>query len=95
VSIRVHPWFPFFECDSAALGESVVILVRAATRLTVKTAMQTAAKIIAPLALLATLLPPVLHLFHVLGAEAMKGTMLVAAIAWFATAPFWMKGGSE
>ena len=32
--------------------------------------MQTAAKIIAPLALLATLLPPVLHLFHVLALAA-------------------------
>ena len=57
--------------------------------------MQTAAKIIAPLALLGTILPPVLYLFQALGAGAMKGAMLVAALAWFATAPYWMKGGSE
>ena len=57
--------------------------------------MQTAAKFIAPLALVATILPPVLLLFKAMGPEAMKATMLAAAIAWFATAPFWMKGGSE
>ncbi len=57
--------------------------------------MTTVAKVIAPLALLATVLPPVLFFYQALSAEAMKATMLVAAIAWFVTAPFWMKGGSE
>lgn len=57
--------------------------------------MQTAAKIIAPLALVGTILPPVLYLFQALGDAPMKGIMLVAAIAWFAAAPFWMTGGNE
>lgn len=57
--------------------------------------MNTPAKILAPLALAATLLPPVLYLFKVMSEGSMKLTMLVAAIVWFATAPFWMKGGSE
>lgn len=53
------------------------------------------ARIVAPLALVATILPPVLFLFQAMGAEAMKGTMLIAAVAWFAAAPFWMKGGND
>lgn len=57
--------------------------------------MNAVAKILAPLALVATLLPPVLYLFKAMGEGSMKLTMLVAAIVWFATAPFWMKGGSE
>lgn len=57
--------------------------------------MRTAAKFIAPLALVATILPPVLLFFKTMGPDMMKATMLVAAIAWFATAPFWMKGGNE
>jgi hypothetical protein len=57
--------------------------------------MNTAAKILAPLALLATILPPALFLFHMVGEQTMKLTMLVAAIAWFVFAPRWMKGGSQ
>lgn len=57
--------------------------------------MNAVAKILAPLALLATLLPPLLYLFKAMSEGSMKLTMLVAAIVWFATAPFWMKGGSE
>jgi hypothetical protein len=53
------------------------------------------AKVLAPLALVATILPPVLFLFKVMGEGTMKLTMLIAAVAWFATAPFWMKGGGE
>ena len=53
------------------------------------------ARIVAPLALVATILPPVLFLFKAMGAEAMKATMLIAAVAWFAAAPFWMKGGNN
>ncbi len=55
--------------------------------------MTTVARLLAPLALAGTLLPPVLHLFHTLDEGPMKLTMLVAAIVWFATAPFWLKGG--
>jgi hypothetical protein len=57
--------------------------------------MNAAAKILAPLALVATILPPVLYLFKAMGEGPMKVTMLLAAIAWFVAAPFWMKGGSE
>ena len=57
--------------------------------------MKTAAKILAPLALVATLLPPVLVLFKTMGEGSMKLTMLIATVVWFATAPFWMKGGDQ
>ncbi len=58
-------------------------------------AMKTAAKIIAPLALVGTILPSVLFLFKAIGEGPMKLIMLMAAVAWFAAAPFWMKGGSD
>ncbi len=57
--------------------------------------MNAIAKVLAPLALAATLLPPLLYLFKTMSEGSMKLTMLVAAIVWFASAPFWMKGGSE
>lgn len=57
--------------------------------------MNAVAKVLAPLALVATILPAVLFLFKALGEGPMKATMLVAAIAWFVTAPFWMKGGDQ
>lgn len=57
--------------------------------------MNSIAKILAPLALVATILPPVLYLFKTMSEGTMKGTMLVATLLWFATAPFWMKGGNE
>ena len=57
--------------------------------------MNSVAKVLAPLALAATLLPPVFYLLKIMGEGSMKLTMLVAAIVWFAAAPFWMKGGSE
>lgn len=57
--------------------------------------MNAVAKVLAPFALVATLLPPVLYLFKAMGESSMKLTMLIAAVVWFATAPFWMKGGSE
>ncbi|MCZ7638048.1 MAG: hypothetical protein M5U12_19600 [Verrucomicrobia bacterium] len=37
--------------------------------------------------------PPLLHALQVLAEGPMKATMLVAAVVWFASAPFWMKGG--
>lgn len=55
--------------------------------------MNAAAKVLAPLALVATLAPPLLHALQVLAEGPMKATMLVAAVVWFASAPFWMKGG--
>jgi hypothetical protein len=57
--------------------------------------MNAVAKILAPLALAATIVPPVLYLFKIMGEGQMKLTLLIAAVAWFATAPFWMKGGRE
>jgi hypothetical protein len=38
-----------------------------------------------------TIVPPVLFALRLLSHEAMQGIMLVAAIGWFAAAPFWMK----
>ena len=57
--------------------------------------MNAIAKVLAPLALVATILPPLLFLFKAISEGPMKVTMLVATIVWFATAPFWMKGGDE
>jgi hypothetical protein len=57
--------------------------------------MNAIAKLLAPLSLVATILPPVLFLFHAMSEGAMKVTMLAATIVWFVTAPFWMKGGGE
>ena len=57
--------------------------------------MNALARILAPLALVATVLPPLLHLFKVLAEGPMKATMLVAAVTWFVFAPRWMKGGAE
>lgn len=57
--------------------------------------MKPLAKILAPLALAATILPPVLFLFKALPEGPMKATMLVATVVWFVFAPHWMKGGSQ
>lgn len=57
--------------------------------------MNALARVLAPLALVATILPAVLFLFHGLGEGAMKAIMGVAAIAWFVFAPRWMKGGAD
>ncbi len=57
--------------------------------------MNALAKVLAPLALVATILPPVLFLFQAMSEGSMKTTMLVATIVWFAAAPRWMKGGSD
>ena len=57
--------------------------------------MNALAKILAPLALLGTILPAVLFLFKVISEGPMKWTMLFATVLWFATAPFWLKGGSS
>jgi hypothetical protein len=57
--------------------------------------MNSAAKILAPLALMATIVPPVLFAFKAMGEGPMKATMLVATVVWFVFAPFWMKGGDK
>jgi hypothetical protein len=57
--------------------------------------MNTIAKILAPLSLVATILPAVLYAFKAIEDGPMKLTMLIAAVVWFVFAPFWLKGGSE
>lgn len=42
-------------------------------------------------ALVGTVVPPVLFMFQMMPLETVKGVMLVAAVAWFVAAPFWMK----
>lgn len=53
--------------------------------------MHSFAKFLGLLALAATIVPPALFMFKIMPLVAMKWTMLVAAIVWFATAPVWMK----
>jgi hypothetical protein len=48
------------------------------------------ARLVSWLALAGTILPPVLFLNDRLSLEQTKLWMLVATIAWFATAPVWM-----
>lgn len=57
--------------------------------------MNSAAKILAPLALVGTILPAVLFLFKAMGEGPMKTTMLIATVVWFVFAPLWMKGGDK
>lgn len=38
-----------------------------------------------------TIVPPVMFALKMLPQEVMQGVMLVAAVGWFAAAPFWMK----
>jgi len=53
------------------------------------------AKILGLLALVGTILPPVLFLLKVMGEGPMKLIMLLSTVVWFATAPLWMKGGDK
>ncbi len=46
---------------------------------------------IGALALLCTIIPPVLFLSGQLAQDSMKLIMLVACLFWFVTAPMWMK----
>lgn len=57
--------------------------------------MQSLARVLAPLALAGTLIPPLLYLFKMMAEGPMKAAMLVATVVWFVFAPFWMKGGNE
>ena len=57
--------------------------------------MNTISKILAPLALVGTLVPPLLFAFKVMGEGPMKLIMLASTILWFTTARFWMKGGGQ
>lgn len=53
------------------------------------------ARVIAVLALAATLLLPLLFAVGNLGEAPMKTILLLASIAWFASSPFWLKGGEQ
>lgn len=57
--------------------------------------MNTIAKVVGPLALGATVIPPLLFLLKMMSEPTMKGIMLAAALAWFIFAPLWLKGGEE
>lgn len=57
--------------------------------------MKSLAKPLALLALAGTLVSPVLYLLQVMGEGPLKLTLLLAAVLWFASAPFWLKGGSQ
>lgn len=53
--------------------------------------MHAVAKIAGLAALAATIVPPALFLLKMMPLETVKPVMLVAAVTWFAAAPFWMK----
>jgi hypothetical protein len=55
--------------------------------------MKVVAKIVAPLALAATMGAPALHFAGTLGDTTMKAVLLAATVAWFAAAPVWMESG--
>jgi hypothetical protein len=43
------------------------------------------------LALVGTIVPPILFMFHVLQLQPLKVVMFMSTILWFASAPLWMK----
>jgi hypothetical protein len=53
--------------------------------------MKTIALPIGVLALLGTIVPPVLFMLHKMDQDPMKTTMFVSCVIWFITAPMWMK----
>ena len=57
--------------------------------------MKKAAMILGILALGMTVVPPILYAVQSLAEPAMKSLMLGGCVLWFATAPAFMKGGSE
>ena len=55
--------------------------------------MEILARVLAPLALAATLVAPLLYFAGTLPEAPMKNVLLAATITWFAAAPCWLKGG--
>lgn len=43
------------------------------------------------LALVGSILPPILFMLGMMGHEPMKHLMLASTLVWFVTAPMWMK----
>ena len=54
-------------------------------------AVKSLARFVGLAALAGTILPPVGFMLGGISLAAVKSTMLVAAVAWFVAAPFWMK----
>ena len=52
-------------------------------------------RLLALFALVLTIAPAALFAAGALGENAMKLTMLVGTILWFATAPRWLHGGTD
>jgi hypothetical protein len=57
--------------------------------------MKWLATVCGPLALALTIVPPVLYFGQLVGDAAMKALMLAGAVLWFASAPWFMKGGDR
>ena len=57
--------------------------------------MKLAIKILGPLALALTVVPPLMFMFHGMAGPLMKDLMLAGCILWFATARFFMPGGAK
>lgn len=53
--------------------------------------MKRAARAVSLAALVMTILPPLLFFADRMDAGAMRAWMFAAAVAWFGSAPFWMK----
>jgi hypothetical protein len=53
--------------------------------------LKSIAPLIGLLALVGTILPPILVLLNRIEPEPMKNIMLISCLAWFLTAPLWMK----
>lgn len=52
--------------------------------------MKTIAKPVGAIALLGTIVPPILFMTGQMAEDPMKTTMLVSCILWFVTAPLWI-----
>ncbi|MDZ4851570.1 MAG: hypothetical protein SGI77_19945 [Pirellulaceae bacterium] len=53
--------------------------------------MKIIAKSIGLLGLAGTIVPPFLFMLHKLDSAPMQSVMLVSCVAWFVTAPMWMR----
>jgi hypothetical protein len=53
--------------------------------------MKTALRFVSAVALVGTILPPILYVGGVMDLDQAKLWMLGATVAWFAATPFWMK----
>lgn len=54
--------------------------------------MRLFARILGLLALAGTIIPPALFMFKLMPLDTVKWIMLAATLAWFITAPVWMRG---